>query len=156
MNYPRIKFINTNPNITSENFQRIVSIWRKQEDYIMPKIVKESGLTFSEKEIVIEIVDNIKGGTSNPFRISSKIPNDKVINLITHELIHRILTFNTEWKTHNDFIRGKYIDESNLVRIHIVVNTILKDVLPPEKVQKDIAWATGHYKRAWNLVNDTM
>lgn len=139
--------------------------WRPYNDKVLGGIVEITGLEFRQN-IIDVYVSPWFSPISDPMVIHPAfMTQDALVNILSHELIHRLLTDNTSvdyddrqlpaWR--NAF--GPHLDDRTIV--HIPVHSILKklyiDVLQePSLCELDIErtkdWST--YADAWSYVNE--
>ncbi len=134
--------------------------WKKNEELILSSIVNITGLSFHRNAIEVHIVSGNPRQFSYPVVIKSGFQPSEFVDVLTHELIHRLLTVNSlKW---TDIVDQEYLTENDLVKNHILLHAILKyiflDVLKePKKLDLNLERSRGHglndYTRAWEIVD---
>lgn len=144
-----------------ERLARHEDAWRPYEQKILQGMCDIFGLEFRQNIIDIYVAP-LRHAFSDPMMISTKHSPDEVVNVIAHELMHRLLTDNTLYKDENlvDHWRSLFGAEHDKVAlIHIPIHAGLKmlflDVLnEPNRLTNDIERCQRHqpYKQAWKYV----
>lgn len=144
-----------------KRLERHENAWRPYEQKILQGMCEIFGLEFHQNTIDIYVAP-LKKSFSDPMMISTKYSPDEVVNVIAHELMHRLLTDNTAYDdkglvSHWQDLFGA--DHSRVALTHIPVHAGLKmlfiDVLnEPERFTKDIERSQRFepYKQAWAYV----
>lgn len=161
-------FIELNPEIKKKSYpsreevetkiQDYKDAWEKIENKVLTAISEILKLQFYQKVIDVYIVGRSKS-FSDPMIISSHFIVDEFCDVLTHELIHRILTDNTKKLKVGSIWNEMFPKEPRLVRNHVLVHAvheyiyreILKDV---SRLKRDISNANEflEYKRSWDIV----
>lgn len=138
--------------------KKIESLWKKQGNKILTEISKLTKYNWKEKEIICYIV-GVTRCFSDPLTMCLIKDKSRFINLLTHELIHRIQTKNPEknkkWK---NSLEKKYSQESKTTKNHIIVHAAHCNIYlkrsDKKGLNKDIESAQKYpdYKRAWEIV----
>lgn len=135
--------------------------WKPYATAIPEKLSEISGLGWKEEHIPCYMVGPYKG-YSDPLSVSSFLVEAQFIDILTHELIHRLLMQNLEEsKGFWHWIHEKYGDEKRLVTNHIPVHAIHKKLYLEmgwgERLENDIDRAktlnAEAYIRAWDIVD---
>lgn len=136
--------------------------WLPFEERIVNGIQEVLGVTFSENRIPVYIVPAHEGAFSDPLVMSSLVPPDEFVDILAHELIHRLVLCNAEHIPYRKAIAAVLpcVDKPpvfNHVFVHAVHSALYLDVLKaPERLLRDIrscdAWPA--YKRAWEIVQE--
>ncbi len=150
-----------------ENIDQTVSLysvaWEKYEERVIPELCNVLDLEFKQNIIDIYIAP-FGNSFSDPMVISTKYIPDRAVDVITHEIIHRLLTDNNKLPLKNGMNLSKswtrlYGEHSFNTLVHIPVHAILKyifiDVLnEPERLERDIGLCHKHehYRLAWEYV----
>ncbi|MHB0978277.1 MAG: hypothetical protein ACYC1K_02655 [Minisyncoccota bacterium] len=133
--------------------------WAEYGPKIMNALYDVTGLNFNREVIEVYIVSGNLRQFSNPIVIKSGFSSSEFVDVLTHELIHRLFTLNSLKK--RLIISEKYLNESDLVRNHILLHALLKyiylDILnEPERLSKNVsrskAHSTSDYIRTWEIV----
>jgi len=130
-NNPELKKLGWNkwvPPSKKELFKRVCAYkeeWSKYEKKILKGICDILELNFKANIIDVYIVSGNPRSMSHPLIIKSDYPPDKFVDVLTHELIHRLIDFNGLNKIVYE-VKKKYIDKSGLVKSHIIIHAMLK------------------------------
>lgn len=134
--------------------------WKKYEEKILESICRILGLEFYKKVIDVYIVGAYKKAFSTPMVISAKYEPDLFVDIITHELLHVLLTDNDKNVSVGEIWKEMFpeaIDRTSLnhVLVHAVHKQIYLDTLnTPERFERDLKrcgkWPS--YNDAWNIV----
>ena len=133
--------------------------WIKYEKKILYSLYSITGLNFNRDTIEVYIVSVNPRQFSNPIIIKSGFSPDEFVDVLTHELIHRLLVINKIKK--KTIIDNKYSNEPEIVKSHTIVHALLKyiylDILKDKKrLEKNILRSKNHvtneYMRAWEIV----
>ena len=140
--------------------------WSIYEDRIIPALCDVLGVEFNQNIIDIYITPFINS-ISDPMIISTKYPADRAIDVITHEISHRLLTDND----HLPLSDGRKLTEhwteafgnypfKTLVHIpvHALLEYIFTDILnEPARLERDIEFSKRFeaYDQAWQHVQNT-
>ncbi len=138
--------------------------WSKRERIILEGMFKLTGLRFKQNIIDVYIAPWF-AAFSDPMVLGIKYEPDRFVDVLTHELLHRLLTDNTkigkidllkEWKK----LFGKNHTFNTLVHIPVLAlhKAIMLEVLKqPKRLERDIAtmkeYQATDYVKAWNYVN---
>ncbi len=135
--------------------------WSEHGLNILQGLIDVAGLEFHRDVIDVYIVSINPRQFSNPIIIKSGFSPDEFIDVLTHELIHRLLVLNRIKK--GSLIGDKYSDETDIVKNHIIVHALLKyiylDILKDSsRLEKNILRSKNHgtseYFRAWEIVEN--
>jgi hypothetical protein len=139
-----------------EKVDEYQNAWKEHESDILNGVTRLLGLNFAEKEIVVYVI-GFGRAHSDPLVIPSNFKPQEAVGIISHELLHRLLTHNME-RLNEDIVSPQlFTGETSGVAIHVVIHAILehiyRDILGSEELLAwDIAKSNGDYKRAWDLV----
>lgn len=141
--------------------KKVEKIWRKDERKILREISKITRLEWKEKFIPCYIITEGDFSLSYPMTIVMYKKPDFFIDVLVHELIHRIgvpeensQRFKKSW----EYINRKYKNETFKTKIHIRIHAIHNHIYlkfyNEERLKRDIKWASKHrdYRRAWEIV----
>ena len=137
--------------------------WAKYEKEILEGVCNVLGLNFSQNIIDVHIVSGNDRQFSNPVVIKSSFETGEFINALTHELIHRLFSDNTQKVDALNFLEANFPKENKLTQNHILTHAILKfiylDILKDkEKLEKNIKRSSKssfpEYARAWEIVEE--
>ena len=136
--------------------------WRKIENKILKSLAAYTNLEWSEKTINCYFVENCIP-FSDPLTICPRKNNKETINLLIHELIHRLIYQNRNnkkvqkmWK----FLEKQYKKESRLTINHIIVHAIHSKIYLEYFDDKELNCnierdkRDKNYARSWIIVND--
>lgn len=140
--------------------KKIEKLWRKDEKRILSELSKVTKLKWQEKEIICYLVHRIRP-FSDPITIPIKKYPSYFIDVLTHELIHRLFT--QEINIHKSkklwvHFHKKYSNESKLTRIHIPLHSIHKHIylkiFNKSRLDRDIQRGSKHndYRLSWEIV----
>jgi hypothetical protein len=156
-------FENENPP-TWEETKKVVAnrkeIWEKVEKKIIVAMQKIAGLNFYQNIIDIYLIDGHKSAFSEPLAINYKYHDEGFIDVVTHELLHRLLTDNVQNKNGGLWPHKVYTEVKDRVTLnHILVHAIhkeiyLKTLKQPRRLEYDIRKCDKYpaYKAAWDIV----
>ncbi|OHB09958.1 MAG: hypothetical protein A3G05_01400 [Candidatus Zambryskibacteria bacterium RIFCSPLOWO2_12_FULL_45_14] len=135
-------------------------VWKKDEKKIIKAMQKIIGLNFYQNLIDVYIVDGHKSAFSDPMVINYRYHGEGFVDVLTHELLHRLLTDNMQGKNGGSWPHKIYPKIKNRTTIyHILVHAIHQEVYlnvlkRPDRLKHDIEkckqWPSYH--RAWNIV----
>ena len=141
--------------------RKIEKTWKKDEKKVLKEISKITGLKWKEKYIYCYIVSEGNFALSDPMTLPIYKKPAAFIDLLVHELVHRIFVpeenfqkSKKAWK----YIYRKYKNETERTKIHIVIhaihNHIYLKLYNEKRLKRDIQWAAPHrdYRRAWEIV----
>lgn len=134
--------------------------WLKTEQKILTEICKILGLRFNQNIIDVYVVGP-SPSFSDPMLISGELHADIFVDVLTHELIHRILTQNNK-KIDVEKIWNKMFPKRDLItRNHILVHAVHKHIYldtlkEPARMKRDIEKCAQKpaYKESWDFVNE--
>jgi hypothetical protein len=141
--------------------QRLHKTWNAEEKKIIRGMQKIAGLNFYQNLIDVYIVAGLEHAFSDPMVIGTRYTKgEKFVDVLTHELLHRLITDNTQNKN-GGFWPHKLFPkiEDHRVITHILVHALhkelyLKVLKRPDRLRADIKecqqWPS--YREAWNIV----
>ena len=141
--------------------KKLEKLWRKDEKKVLKEISKITGLEWKEKQIICYVVGRGKLSFSDPITLLMYRKLDFSIDVLVHELIHRIFAVRENFlrsKKAWRYFHNKYKKETKNTRAHIVIyaihNHIYLKLFNEERLKRDIKWISKHrdYKRAWDIV----
>ena len=139
------------------------STWKKEEKLILESMTDLLDLDFSEQEIQLFLVSTIYGGFSNPLTISTKMDVNRFPNTLTHELIHRLGSFNRQGVDGSKIQREMFPEENKVVAYHVVVHAVHKHLYlnvlkEPARLEEDTQRLKNihaeDYVRSWEIVEE--
>lgn len=117
-------------------------------------------LNFYQTTIDVFIVGFVRHAISTPTIISSTKDNSEFIDILIHELLHRLISDNVQKTKTGGILLNLFPNETLLCRNHIVLNAVLKKIYinffrSQEKITEVIKRDQNmpDYKRAWELVD---
>jgi len=133
-------------------------IWKKHEKEILKAIQKVSSLKWKEKKIKVYFV-----GFHRPFSDPLTMPiyanKNYFIDILTHELIHKIQNQNIHlWKKWKKEVNKKYSKESDTTKNHIFLHAVHWKILLDLFGEKRLKYIFRRsekfpdYKRSWEIV----
>lgn len=139
-----------------------IALWEPYEKKIMSGLMKALELNFLENFISVYIISGQKGGFSDPIVISPGVPDERFVDLLAHELVHRLLTFNAERIEVGAIFQKMFPDINHKLTLnHIVVHAVLQylylDILnEPDRLERDVSFHQGKpgYEDAWKIVQE--
>ncbi len=133
--------------------------WKNVERDIVVGVQNISGLNFYQNLIDVYFVSGFNGALSDPMVISLKFEGDRLVDVLTEEIIHRLLTDNVQKKNGSIWARNNYPDQTDkMVTNHILVNAIHKEIYlnvleSPDRLKRHIdSLNSPSYKTAWDIV----
>lgn len=138
--------------------------WRQDGDTILTAMTEVLGLQFHQSEIDIYVVPWFNA-ISDPMIIGPAFPNqDELVNTLTHELLHRLLTENTITDYTHDYLSGwkeLFGDLEFNTLVHIPVHAAMKKVYLDKinrpdllDLDKQLVKDNPPYAAAWAYVDD--
>jgi len=136
-------------------------LWRKDEKKVFEEIAKILKLRWEEKVIPCYIVAEAEFSFSDPLTILKHKRQDLFIDILVHELIHRILSslgnFHRCRKAW-EYIDEKYKNRSKKTKTHIIVHAVHSHIYLKLFDEKRLRRNIKHdrkfrdYKEAWEIV----
>lgn len=116
-------------------------------------------LNFYSNVIDAYIVGQMKGAFSLPIVISSYLPPNKYIDVLTHEVLHRLTSDNKQQITEENIVSKMLPAETEKCAIHVIIHAMLKKIYleflkDPERLvaNKERDKNAPDYVRAWEIV----
>ncbi len=136
--------------------------WKPREEKILRGLTEALGLDFYQNTIDVFIVSGLRGGFSTPMVTSSAPEPDRFIDILTHELTHRLITDSTKKIDYRRISKEQFPDvKEMLVLNHIFVHAVHKKIYlevlnEPYRYERDLARCENFpaYKEAWRIVNE--
>ena len=148
------------PDETKNKIFKFIEAWQAKEEITLRSICNFLQLDFRQNIIDVYIVG--RGKTfSDPMVISGHFDPDEFTDILTHELIHRLLTDNIQGRKNKllEYLKQNFYTEERLTRNHILVHAISKFVYleilkEPARLNRDIQNCADNsaYKRSWEIV----
>ena len=142
-----------------KNTRKLELKWRKIERKILKELGNITGLKWQESHIYIYIT-NGAGWFSSPLTMSITEDTGVMLDMLIHELIHRILSENENWqivKKRWFKLTDKYKKENLNTRIHVPIHAIHKHIFlkffNQKKLELEIKRVKddNDYARAWEI-----
>jgi hypothetical protein len=138
--------------------------WQEIASRVMDAIPRITNLTFSEDVVGVYISSCLPrvSGISDPLVISTKVEPERFPDVLTHELIHRVYSYNQEGVDYKKIQFGLYPTEDPVVVYHVFVHAVHKQIYEevlqdPDRYAREIKLIEDRglalYKRAWDIVN---
>lgn len=152
------------PEYINSALARYEEAWRPYEERVIKGMCALLDLEFRQNIIDIYAAP-FYNSFSDPMVIATKYETDRSVEVITHELIHRLLTDNrqsahdTEYRKRWRELFGTEFSDMTLVHIpvHAVCQAIFDDVLnEPRRTEHDKKMYENHkeYHAAWQYVEE--
>lgn len=149
------------PPEIAKQAERYRRAWKRKERPLLREMQKVVNASFAHNRIDVYIVGRGQS-ISNPVVISSRREPDEFIDVLTHELIHRLLAENREGVDFLRIINRRFKSESRSTKIHIAVHAVHSllylDILnAPHRLKRDVEHckALPHaYSRSWQIVQE--
>ncbi len=140
--------------------------WEKHEDKILKGMVHITGLEFRQNIIDVYIAPWFNA-FSDPMVVGVIYKPDVFVDVLTHELLHRLLTDNNYVSNNVDLVKewrkmfGKQLTHIALLHIsvHAIHKAIYLDILKaPERLERDVVYYKkfdkkgDSYATAWDYV----
>lgn len=146
-----------------KDFSRIIKgleeAWKKSGNKILAEISHVTRLKWHEKEIVIYITAGIHP-FSDPLTLNVRGDTQHRIDVLTHELIHRIVSDKQNWtKLQRNWqtLMKTYKNETEITKRHVPIHAIhehiFRKIFNSSRLNKEVK-STKHkdYQRAWEIV----
>jgi len=134
--------------------------WKKYEKKILQGMCDILGLEFYKSLIDVYVVGAYKAAFSDPLVMSSKYLPDMFVDVLTHEILHILLTDNTKKVEVRKIWAEMFPEAIDMTSInHILVHAVHKEIYlktlnMPERLERDQTrcekWKSYH--DAWNIV----
>ena len=134
--------------------------WKKVGRKILRAMQRIAGLNFYQNLIDVYFVYGWRAAFSNPMVLSMRYQGEEFIDILTHELLHRLLTDNIQGKDGGLWLAKIYPGAKDIkVACHVLVHAIHKEIYltvlkRPDRLKYDVNkcqdWPA--YKRAWQIV----
>lgn len=134
--------------------------WRKYEKKVFKCLSDCFNLEFVRNVIDVHVVSSNPRQFNDPLVIKSSFSSQEFINILAHELTHKLFSENVDI-VDNESFKNLYPEESTLIVTHVALFSGLKHLYlnilrEPERLQIDIYNAKKHptndYIRAWKIV----
>lgn len=144
-----------------EFVSEIKNAWKINGTILLKKISKIFGLKWSEKKIVCYVV-GFSRPMSDPLTIKFCKDVNHAIDVLTHELIHRMQSGlnDKKWRKWLSYLDSKYPKESRTAKDHVLLNAVHKkiyfDLFDNRRFERDVenSRASKSYKRSWEIVDE--
>ncbi|MCD6177791.1 hypothetical protein J7K03_00815 [bacterium] len=141
--------------------KKINKAWKVYERKVFKEIASVLQLKWEEKFIPCYIVTETKLCFSDPLTIFKHKKQDLFIDILVHELIHRILSSLGNFqrcKKAWEYIEKRYKKKSKKTKNHIIVHAVHKHIylglFDEKRLRRDVKRAQKfkEYKEAWEIV----
>ena len=148
-------------SVVEKKIKLFERIWRKHETKLLRAMCRKLNLQFYQNVIDVYVLPYwYVMGMSKPLIISARIKKaDRFVDLLTHELVHRLLSDNTRklrvGKIFNKMFRGKSLATRNHILVHATLKYLWLEVLKEDyRLERDIMVCQKYssYKAAWQYV----
>lgn len=134
--------------------------WSKFESKILEAMTEILNLGFNKNIIDVYIVGNYRKAFSDPLVVSSKYDPDVFVDILTHEILHIILTDNDKKLNVSEIWKKMFPDVTDVKTLnHIVVHAVHKEIYlnklkDESRFTRDIEGCQKFksYKDAWDIV----
>ena len=143
--------------VISERVKKYKEVWNKYEKLVLTSICKKTSLKFNREVIDVYIVSGNSRQLSFPIVIKSGFSQEEFLEVLSHELIHRLFNINSKI-VYKDIFKEMFPNESQTTQEHVITFALLKYLY--NEVLKNDAYLSKsiqntkntEYKRAWNIV----
>jgi hypothetical protein len=137
--------------------------WSKYETKILSALCDALGVEFNQNIIDVYVAP-FSNSFSDPMVISTKYSPDRAVEVLTHEISHRLLTDNIampmkDGRKPSEHWRELFGEHDFRVLTHIPVHALLQyvfiDILnEPYRLERDVNFCSKHepYRLAWEYV----
>lgn len=132
--------------------------WEPLRQLILSEMTRVLNLDFFQNTIDVYVVGRSRT-FSDPLVISSHFPPDEFVDILTHELIHRILTDNTKSVDVKTIWEEMFPGKERLVRNHVLVHAVhehlYREIMQDTKrLERDIKNSEQFpaYRESWDIV----
>jgi len=145
--------------------EKVEELWKENEKDVLEELSKVTSLSWKSESITCYVVERcfLHSAFSDPLTISilTHKKEDEFIDVLNHELIHRLFTEpgrRRELENYHKLKEEKYPKESLKTRIHITVHAVHKHIylkfFNEDRLKRDIEKVRKmeDYKRAWDIV----
>ena len=138
--------------------------WKKKGEGIIDGLEKVTGLNYAQNIIdVYVIIHYLKDVIGNPIIISGRYLPEEFVQVLTHILIHRLVSDNRQHENWHIRAQKLYPRKDIDVANHIMTNAILEALYVDVMGNTDkVIWSIKHYeifkkreahKQAWDFIN---
>ncbi|GEM_PF-6079375 len=100
-------------------------LWEREKGLILGGITEALGLHFLENIICAYVVSGQQGGFSDPIVISSHLSDEKFVDVLLHELTHRLLQYHVEEINTHAITKKLFANVENpSTKAHIMINAV--------------------------------
>jgi len=140
--------------------KEVEKLWRKNERKIFKELSRVTGLRWKSKIIYCYVVGKCKP-FSDPLTMPVYKEKDYFIDVLVHELIHRLLSEEgNKEKTRKvlSYIKRKYKNESEKTKLHVLIHAIHWHIylkfFDEKRLKRNIKLVrfSKDYSRAWKIV----
>lgn len=135
-------------------------LWRAEEHKILKGLCDIFDLEFRQNTIDVYVAP-LRGSFSSPMVIATKAKEEELVRLLTHELLHRLLSDNTSshyesWRDRWPELFGKEYSEVtvNHIAVHAGLQALWTEVIKkPEYLEQEKAYTLEPYIQSWEYVD---
>jgi hypothetical protein len=136
--------------------------WRTVEKKILKGMCDVLDLQFRQNTVDVYVVGFARP-ISNPLVLSSRYSPQQAVHILTHELLHRLLTDNTSGGYPRQAWNAAFVDEPITVRNHVMVHAAHKHVYlnvlkEPKLIDAEMRrlrkYHAKDYLRSWQIVEE--
>ena len=147
------------PEIISEKIKEFEKVWESKKD-VLEYMQQILGLNFYQTLIDVYVVGfSQPTAISTPVIISSQNIPEVFVKILIHEILHRLISDNTQKISAGKILGELYSKETVLCRNHIVLHAVLEKIYleffkDPQALSKTVEKnkAFPDYARAWEIV----
>lgn len=148
------------PSKYKEIWEDRISLWSKVQVQIIQAMKDITGLDFYASTVDVFLVYGYQTAFSSPLVISTRYEGDHFIDVLTHEILHVILTDNTLGINSSAWVEKKFPEAKekttiNHILLHAIHEAIYRDVLKvpvrlTKNIESDKRWPS--YTASWDIV----
>jgi len=151
-----------NEEVVLERIKNYRKAWRPKERIILNGLTEASGLSFKRNTLDVYIVSLNPRQFSSPIVIKSGFESEDFVDVLTHELIHALLTDNIYLVDDRPYWIKKFPEETQTTYNHILLSAIQTyiylDVLKDQErlqrnIKRDEQHSNNDYLKAWEIVD---
>jgi hypothetical protein len=143
-----------------KKIQDYTEAWQSKEQRILSGLIKVLDVNFYLPVIDATIAPMV-AAFSTPLTLNFKPKPDEFIDILTHELIHILISDNKENISFYASVQSRWPDEESKVIAHIMVHALMeyvfRDVLDEvSRIERDIIACSSNppYAKAWKIVEE--
>lgn len=144
-----------------QRIQDYKNAWQPKEERILSGLIEVLDVNFYLPVIDATIAPMV-APFSTPLTLSFKSEPDQFIDILTHELIHILISDNKEKISFYHSVQHNWPDEESKVIAHIMVHALMeyvfRDLLNEvSRIERDIVNCSSNppYAKAWKIVEES-